>query len=110
MNSAISIYRLLSRKTMILILVEGSQATSQHMPENGGSKVVITKVTSSCPPSQHPHLARAPANMHAQPAWNVLFLGTGTAGSWLQPWRDDKHVFSILGFIFLTVPERAVIR
>lgn len=48
--------------------------------------------------------------MRARLVWNVPSLGTQTAGGWLQPHGDDKHVSSILGFIFLTVSERAVIR
>ena len=59
-------------------------------------------------PSQCPHLARSRANTRTHQTRNVLFLGTWTAGSWLQPYRD-KHL-SILGFIFLTVSERAAIR
>ena len=43
-------------------------------------------------PSQCPHLTRSRANTHAHQARNVLFLGTWTAESWLQPYRD-KHLF-----------------
>lgn len=65
------------------------------MPENRGSEAVIMKVLALWLPSPSccPSLARVRANTHAQPAWNVLFLGTQTAGSRLQPWRDDKHLF-----------------
>ena len=43
-------------------------------------------------PSQCPHLTRSRANTRAHQARNVLFLGTWTAESWLQPYRD-KHLF-----------------
>lgn len=63
------------------------------MPGSGGTEAVIMKVISGCPPRPGAPTACALANTRAQPAWNVLFLGTQTAGSRLQPWRDDKHLF-----------------
>lgn len=95
MNSAVmSIYGLLPRRTIIMILVKDhktiSQADARKQRQQGSHYEGDLWLPS---PSCCPSLARVRANTHAQPAWNVLFLGTQTAGSRLQPWRDDKHLF-----------------
>jgi hypothetical protein len=62
-----------------------------------------------------PGLARRhpQTNMQVQDAWNVKCVSGHSqlqGASWLPPQGKGKHVSSLLGFIFLTVSERAVIR